>query len=148
MLLSQPEHKVPLLGLRVCVCLYLQLLLQLRILLLQTLIDSLQVCGSLVLAEICGCVELIIKDLVLYLVGLELLCQIHLTNLKLKKNNKMKKTLKFSQIISTQQCKGSTRAQNVNARVVTSANLPAVTTIRTSIVTERNDLVHEVKASH
>lgn len=60
----------------------------------------------------------------------------------------MKKTLKFSQIISTQQCKGSTRAQNVNARVVTSANLPAVTTIRTSIVTERNDLVHEVKASY
>lgn len=74
---------------------YLQLVLQLRILLLQTLIDSLQVCGSLVLAEVRGCVELIVKDLVLHLVGLELLCQVHLTNLDEKKNKQKNNPLIF-----------------------------------------------------
>lgn len=72
--------------LEVCVCVhvrvYLQLLLQLRVVLLQTVVDPLQLCCSLVLAEVRGRVQLIVEDLVLHLVGLELLRQVHLTHLR------------------------------------------------------------------
>ena len=66
----------------VCVCVYLQLLQQVEVLLSEALIGPLQLCSSLVLVEGWGCVEqLILQDVVLHLIGLQLLGDIHLTNL-------------------------------------------------------------------
>lgn len=63
-------------------CMYLQLLQQVEVLLSKALIGPLQLCSPLLLVEGGGCVQqLILQDVVLHLIGLELLGHIHLTNL-------------------------------------------------------------------
>lgn len=62
--------------------LYLQLLKQVQVLLSEALIGPLQLCGSLVLVEGRRRVQqFVLQDVVLHLVGLELLGHIHLTHL-------------------------------------------------------------------
>lgn len=69
-------------NLCLCVCVYLQLLQQVEVLLSEALIGPLQLCSSLLLVEGWGRVQqLILQDVVLHLIGLELLGHVHLTNL-------------------------------------------------------------------
>lgn len=66
---------------------YLQLLQQVKVLLSEVLIGPLQLCSSLVLVEGWGRVQqLILQDMVLHLIGLQLLGHIHRTNLMHKKS--------------------------------------------------------------